>query len=938
MCSRSVLLSRLLTAAVILFIIAAPASAAWLVPDWAGREPQFPPGSWLWQTGKYPTCPIVYRTVVEVRDKPLAFAAFRAKAHTFAYVFLNGELISEYYPQRETSPAERLDVELTTLLKPGRNVLVISTAQGFSLKGAVKYADGAAASFTDDPASWKVQKLPPLTMLEYEPCMKPDFDDSGWFNLKPSDEEAVDISVAGLETVAASLETQRLRSLDEDAKWRLRMLAQKGIAVVDWTAYGWAGPNRLETWLLDLARIDPNAPAEPGSVHNRAEALASCVRLADEKVNLQNYVTGLKALNAPAEQIEACQNAADALEKTVSEMTAQIHAGKYADAAAAATKGQKALADARKNRVINDLCSCLDNKFGWFETNAILESRPADWGLDVNCPADVLSSPLSPASLITLKGKELVLTGWETLEPGRIYERKTPNTGPVCLWAKIAGKVTSLPPPRDGENAATVYDRAANGPLEENWVLLVHDLTAGGPLPIQLVFLAEPDKITFEPGQKGTRKVTVAFDAPGARLFALRPLREWRGYMQMARDLTESPLRLDPVAEYIEQCRLWSRSLLHYPVTFSEVFLPDPDNKRSILVADVYNYLRFEDSWKTTPQTIAPLPPLATFGLLTNYPGLDVISSAQKLGSNAKWGDNIAAVDADHIVYRVPIDPIKRFGGFTSYCFGGTDIGEPGGHLEIKAVALSGCNSYRPQHNQTGRRAIQTIDWCQEFGLQNCFNADEKWVPDVVAHYRTLAEECKDYPPDAVAYDLLNEPETRLAVDYDALIRKVTNAIRAIDKTHLIYVEAFPPWAPGAKPFPQGAFEQLKLTGDPLTCCSFHDYEFRLPPRWPNDKNDITSLLDRWVPVFRYSVENRVPIHLGEFGAFEQTKNSPFDNKCTITLLNDYLKIFDHFGWHFHYYSNRGVTRVKRDGTLGESLVQQTYRQYFKKGTFNINH
>ncbi len=52
----------------------------------------------------------------------------------------------------------------------------------------------------------------------------------------------------------------------------------------------------------------------------------------------------------------------------------------------------------------------------------------------------------------------------------------------------------------------------------------------------------------------------------------------------------------------------------------------------------------------------------------------------------------------------------------------------------------------------------------------------------------------------------------------------------------------------------------------------------------------------------------------------------------------DYLAIFDQFGWHWHYYANRGVCRVRRDGSFGESYVQDAMRRYFARGTFNGNY
>ena len=375
---------------------------------------------------------------------------------------------------------------------------------------------------------------------------------------------------------------------------------------------------------------------------------------------------------------------------------------------------------------------------------------------------------------------------------------------------------------------------------------------------------------------------------------------------------------------YVETCRLWSRALLQYPVSFSEAFIRDPDDPGGLLVADVYNYRELEDAWGTRPLRIAPLPPLASYGLLKDYPGLRVVGDARVFGSRDVWGDEIAAVAQAHILYRVPLDHMERVGGFTSYRHWPTEIDVPGTVTEIEAARRAGANSYRLQHNKTGAAAMQVLDWCWERGIQTVFNPDEKWIPDIVEHFRALAADCKDYPPQAVAYDLLNEPETRVPRSYNALIRKITKAIREIDRRHPIYVEAIPQWGPGGSPFPEAAVENLAETGDPLTCYSFHDYKYRLPERWPNDDADVRDLLSRWIPAFKLGIDYRAPLHLGEFGGFEQTDQDCHENACAITLMMDYLRVFDQFGWHWHYYidpfrTDRNLLRPRRDGSLQES-------------------
>lgn len=1067
------------------------ATAPWIAADWAGKEPQFPPGSLFWMTSQYKTCAVLYRTAVEVKKGAIDYAGLRARSSWYGYLFVNGTEVARYEQTGEGAVTNLYTLDLTEHLKPGRNVLTMSTTgDGFSLEGHIRYKDGSSQPLLSAPDRWKVQKLAPLTMLEYEPCMKPDFDDSGWFAVKELAKESVTCSTQEAADLCAEAKTKRLQALDEDAQWRLQMLAEKGIAIVDWEAHGWAGAERLPPWVRELAgpQAVDREPA-PGEQHLRAEALTRYVLLSDEATNLENQAKGLEALAPPRADSLACKQSARAMRTALAQMETALKAHQFEQALAAADKAQAASAAAHRRRILNELNWCLDNKFGWFDNYSLLDNDIAKWGLRVNpievswymnldgkwrfktdpnntgleekrqsfgynienqwqeldvpgswekqgvqqdnpnhiaqspypganvrsdgpyngwawyrktlrvpqewagydlelhvsaiddwdwtyfngqeightgadtenwwvvpraykipkdlvqfggynviafriydcgdqgilgsvelrCPGlkqayetkpkqerrptTVFTSPLSPAALLTVGEKELVIWGWE----------QRGIQGPNAMYAVVDDKVTTLRPDADG----VVYDRARDGKLSENWVLLTS--SAPGEKPIQLVLLQHPVRIAFQQGGKGTSEMVITFDQPGAGLLALRP-------EPIAVAATNVP--------DIEPYRFWSRALLSYPVTFSEAFIRDPQSQWALRVCDVYNYWNLKDDWGTQPLKIAPLPPLASYGLKTSYPGLEVTNKTQhNLHWLGQWGEFHAAVGQDYIVYRVPLDPIKRFGGFTSFCFGPTDIGEPGSIKEIETIKRTGSNSYRPQHNQNGDRAMKTLQWCWEQGIQNMFNCDGTYAAQdtIFEHYRKLAEQCKDYPPDAVAYDLINEPANMTPEFYNPRVKELTRIIREIDRTHLIYVETPHSFASISQ------FVNLEPTGDALTCYSFHDYDYRLPPRWPQRDLDIRNLLAQWIPAFKYSIDHRCPIHLGEFGGFEQTQQSVYDNHCAITVLSDMLRIFDQFGWHWNYYANRGVVRQRADGSLEEGLVQEAYRRYFARGTFNLN-
>lgn len=941
-----------------------------IAPDWQGRAPSFPPGSLFWRTNEFTQSPVLYRTLLTAPNKPLAFAVVRLSTHSYAYLFISRfDRFSDFDPYgrciaRAEAPSESSDeevtlvVDLTSYLLPGQTVALVVSApeNGFSLEGALAFQDGSVQWLNSDPSRWRAQKFPPLTVLEFEPCMRPDFDDQAWFPVRVIGEAGASSPpqlLAELRAFAIQAKQERLQQQGEESRWRLTLLRDKGIALVDDETSTWGGAERLPIWVRELAnhlllRLPPAVtPAQEGEVEALlagSEALALFVWAQDEATNLENHILLWQALK-DEQRAGICKQEAHAFKEALAEVEKVLQrwhtapdkiARKDANEVVWRLRSLRSRALALRKRsiwtapVINDLNSALENKFGWFDTTHLLDNDIARWGLKITTSAEVFASPLSPAAFVTVKGTEFTLSGWNALPVGRVYNQPA-NTAPVCMWIVIEGKVQSLRPQADG----TVYDRMIHGRMSENWILLVPDLSRGGGLPVQFVFLQAPQRIVFRPDDKGlVRDVTVFFERPGAHLFVLKPLKEWRGLLRQAQTMTASPLNEQENAFYLQQCRLWSRALLNYPVTYSETFIRDPNNRYALIVADVYNYWSFRDDWNTSPLKLASLPPLASYARLLGYP-LEVLSEAQVVGSWGNWGDHIAVLGQGVIIYRIPLHPIKRFGGFTAFCFGPTDIGMPGNITELELIKRTGANTFRPQHNRTDEPAMQLAQWCWERGLQNVFNTDEKWVLDIVEHFRTLAQKCRDLPPDAVAYDLLNEPETRDPVAYNSLIRRITKAIREIDKTHLIYVEVIPPWGPKAQPYPEEAFANLEPTGDPLTVYSFHDYEYRLMPRYPGEGVDIRTLLERWLPVFVYSVKHNVPVHLGEFGAFEQTEEDIYANRSAITMLLDHFRIFDQFGWHFHYYSNRGLVRERKDGSLEESLVQEAFRRYFGRARLN---
>jgi hypothetical protein len=222
----------------------------------------------------------------------------------------------------------------------------------------------------------------------------------------------------------------------------------------------------------------------------------------------------------------------------------------------------------------------------------------------------------------------------------------------------------------------------------------------------------------------------------------------------------------------------------------------------------------------------------------------------------------------------------------------------------------------------------QTLGRKQEFVRENY----AEFMGLISAHYEKIARQLAARPFWAVAYDLINEPFDHKHERYNPAMKELTRRVRAIDKTHLCYVEPCEAW---------GAIQQLRLiepTGDPLTVYSFHDYNFRLhkaEDRWPTLDRDITSIYRMWLPAIEFQIKHGVCMHCGEFGGHAHPTD---ESVAQLTLMNDFFRIFDQFGMHHHYYTGRDVYQRLADGSIRPSNVIRAYRAYFRRPDFNLYH
>lgn len=494
------------------------------------------------------------------------------------------------------------------------------------------------------------------------------------------------------------------------------------------------------------------------------------------------------------------------------------------------------------------------------------------------------------------------------------------------------------------------YDRARDGPLETNWILLRSAASAGGtPLaPIQLIFEYPPAGVSSAGG--ATR---VDLGAPGRRVLAVRPF-------------GDRTVRRGDEPDLTRLVSFWSRAALALPTDYMSVtrVVETGGDWRRLSIDDlaagplleqtvIYHYAESRDSWGTEPLRIAPLPPLASYAIERSVDGFvhDDAAVVQHAGSLARYR---AAPEADRIRYRYRVEPFPRLAGFTAWMFSPDDAGVPGNARELELLATTGANSFRAQHNWSDEVAARPTresrtrvgilaDACRAAGMSYMNNIDqtlglapERLREDYAAfvdlldeHYRRLVPQLASRPFFEVAFDLVNEPFHHGREQYNRAIAGLVGRIRQMDRRHLLFIEPPASWS---------GLHQLagiRPTGDPLTVHSFHDYQFRLEEtsqRWPTVERDVSNIYRRWLPAFVHQIDHGVPLHCGEFGNFTAEVRA---SSAVTVLLNDLFRVLDQFGMHHHYYSGRHVFLVQADGSVLPTEVARAYETYFQRRDFN---
>lgn len=509
----------------------------------------------------------------------------------------------------------------------------------------------------------------------------------------------------------------------------------------------------------------------------------------------------------------------------------------------------------------------------------------------------ILTSAMSPASVVASKGPTLELRGWEA----RGYRPPT-----LARWqGKDAVAETSL------SAADDVAGREARS--GEDWVHL-----AGGEHDVLLCLDPGSQSVSWKKSALGGMSLLI------------------RGPATVTVLVMPAGVRLDSQA-----CRNWAKMLRYYPVNASEIVTTE-GNDGDLRCTIVYQYL---GAFLNSKDLTAPVPMLASYGLQHKFPGLTV-ENAKPTGYRSAYAPYLVVENTNTVTYRAPaIDRSKVLKGVGELFHGRTpedwkrmaDWGFDhcryawAFHADWDMPLVKYVGGPIIENNEaTWKRLDAEIEKCNQAGLQMMLtwfsnedqpqrdtggavrNSTRYWRAHPEAQknafelWRRLAERYKDKPEWAMAYDFFNEPAYMNADHWNQIMQKLTRVIRSVDKKHWIVWEPGDGWAQ-----PQWC-QWMEPVKDDKVLYSFHHYGkhwgYAYDEYYPSYKATTErTQVDPWLGAILFSIRHHVPIHCGEFGLSMIQPDGDGE-----AWLNDYLAMFERFGigWNWWNYSGRDIYRT----------------------------
>jgi endoglucanase len=236
----------------------------------------------------------------------------------------------------------------------------------------------------------------------------------------------------------------------------------------------------------------------------------------------------------------------------------------------------------------------------------------------------------------------------------------------------------------------------------------------------------------------------------------------------------------------------------------------------------------------------------------------------------------------------------------------------------------------------------QAVEWGKKYGVHVCLNFHRApgysvntereepfnlWKdPDALAafcfHWELFAKRYRGIPPKELSFNLVNEPtgvseDTMTRADHERVMRRATQAIRAIDPDRLIILDGLR-W--GREPLPELAdlgVAQSCRAYDPMPIshyqASWAGGEKFPEPVWPGvesggqrwDRARLEKHYQPWADLARQGVG----VHCGEGGAYNRTPHEVF-----LAWFRDVLEVLTGSGIGYALWNFRGSFGVLDSG------------------------
>jgi endoglucanase len=190
----------------------------------------------------------------------------------------------------------------------------------------------------------------------------------------------------------------------------------------------------------------------------------------------------------------------------------------------------------------------------------------------------------------------------------------------------------------------------------------------------------------------------------------------------------------------------------------------------------------------------------------------------------------------------------------------------------------------------------------------------QKALDGAVFHWKMFARRYKGIPSSELSFDLINEPPTTAEeTRHVEVVRALAEGIRQEDSNRLIVADGKDV---GRKPiFGIADLGVVQSTRgyDPISISHYKAgwmvpsaFETQGVPTWPLKADDGTVwdkdlLREKLINTWRPLVDQGVPVHVGEWGSFNQTPHS-----AALAWMRDLLELWKEAGWGHALWNLKG--------------------------------